>query len=177
MKNRSERHANPKSKGKRRVKVFIGVLITIAIVAFGALQLERYVVDQQAAKLVSAMAPATTTKTTAGTISKLKLAASTPEQIATRLNENESGLVARSKQSISSAEASTSENGIIYTIATDKLNTTTVNMLLSANGDQVKQMAKKIVSSMADAGTNNPKMTINIVDSNGKLIKQLVYTN
>ncbi|MBC6499479.1 hypothetical protein H7R52_14605 [Weissella confusa] len=56
-------------------------------------------------------------------------------------------------------------DAVTLTVTSDKLSPSMINMALATNGDQVNQLANKVLRSMTDAGTKNPSLTIQVVDS------------
>ena len=119
---------------------------------------------------------ATTLSGTNTNLDNLTLSASTPDQMTALLNANEETIISNSKGMITSAEATTDGDTVMYTLSSSKMNKLVVNTLLKTNGDQLETLSDKVLDAMSEAGTENPKMTIKFVDDSGDVVKEVSYS-
>ncbi|GAK30942.1 hypothetical protein WOSG25_060620 [Weissella oryzae SG25] len=168
--------SSDKNKQKKHRHFWSGFgvfVVVLALVAFAGVQLERHIIANKAASIVAKAAPVTK----AGKLADVKLAPSTPNEIADRLNSGKETLISASNGLIDDATANVNGSTVTYDVSSSKLSPLLVSTAMTTNGDQVQQMADKLLTSMKDAGTSNPKVVINVTDTNGNVIKSLTYTN
>lgn len=155
---------------KKGWKIAIGIVLLLGIIIFGAIQLERHFVERR----VTEMLPIKDgTLTTGVKLKNVDVAPMTPDQVAVQLNNEALNL----KQSSRGLFTDTNAVAKSDAVTSDKLSPSMINMALATNGDQVNQLANKVLRSMTDAGTKNPSLTIQVVDSNNKTLKTLTYPN
>lgn len=159
---------------KKGWKIAIGIVLRLGIIIFGAIQLERHFVERR----VTEMLPIKDgTLTTGVKLKNVDVAPMTPDQVAVQLNNEAFNLKQSSRGLFTDTNAVAKNDAVTLTVTSDKLSPSMINMALATNGDQVNQLANKVLRSMTDAGTKNPSLTIQVVDSNNKTLKTLTYPN
>lgn len=165
-----------KKHGKKRLWVSLSIfVVVVGLIVFGGVQFERSVVAGQAATIVSKAAPISSSSL--GTsLADVELAPRSASEISDKLNESSSTLISESNGLFDSAEATVSGSTVTETLTTSKLNSLLVNTAMTTNGDQVQTMADKVLTSMQSACEKNPKLIVNITNTDGKVIKTLTYS-
>lgn len=159
---------------KKGWKIAIGIVLLLGIIIFGAIQFERHFVERR----VTEMLPVKDgTLTTGAKLKNVDVAPMTPDQVAIQLNNEAFNLKQSSRGLFTDTNAVAKNDAVTLTVTSDKLSPSMINMALATNGDQVNQLANKVLRSMTDAGTKNPSLTIQVVDSNNKTLKTLTYPN
>lgn len=168
-----ERRNRPKRKKHRFLKALLSIIVVLALVVAGLVFAERYFVKKAADSISAQIA---SNPEVAAAASNAKIPPATPEQIAQKLNDYADTIVANSAGLLDSARASVSGSTVTYNVASGKLNSLTAGALVAANGDSMQSVADKALNAMSQAGTQNPKVVINLADSSGNTIKSLSYT-
>ena len=159
---------------KKGWKITIGILLILGIAIFGGIQLERHFVEQR----VTDILPIKDGTLAAGAkLKNVELAPMTPDDVALQLNNEAFNLQQSSRGLFSDTNAVAKNDSVTLTVTSDKLSPAMINMALTTNGDQVDQLAQRVLRSMTEAGTKNPRLTIKVVDSNNKALKTLTYPN
>ena len=159
---------------KKGWKITIGILLILGIAIFGGIQLERHFVEQRVTDILPIKDG---TLATGAKLKNVELAPMTPDDVALQLNNEAFNLKQSSRGLFSDTNAIAKNDSVILTVTSDKLSPAMINMALTTNGDQVDQLAQKVLRSMTEAGTKNPRLTIKVVDSNNKALKTLTYPN
>lgn len=159
---------------KKGWKITIGILLILGIAIFGGIQLERHFVEQRVTDILPIKDG---TLATGAKLKNVELAPMTPDDVALQLNNEAFNLKQSSRGLFSDTNAIAKNDSVILTVTSDKLSPAMINMALTTNGDQVDQLAQKVLRSMTEAGTKNPRLTIKVVDSNNKALKALTYPN
>ncbi|QPS71706.1 hypothetical protein [Lactococcus garvieae] len=160
-----------KGIGGRLIGFFLGLAIIIAIILFGLVMLGRYVIESSSNNIISKVIPYSQSLTDASG----KIASASPEAIVSTLNGNASSIVDRSQGFIDSAQATTDGQTVEYKVSSSKLNGLLANGLLATNGDQIEDIANKVLDSMKSAGVEQPQLVLKLTDSQGQLIKTVNY--
>ena len=108
--------------------------------------------------------------------SNIYVGALCPGPVDTEFNENADVIKSQSQGMISSAKATSTSSKVTYTLESSKLNKATVGALLLASGDQVEEVADKVLDSMKKAGVAQPKLQVDLTDDKGNVIKTLNYS-
>ncbi|WP_447408961.1 hypothetical protein ACDP95_01775 [Weissella confusa] len=159
---------------KKGWRITIGILLILGIAIFGGIQLERHFVAQRVTDILPIKDG---TLATGAKLKNVELAPMTPDDVALQLNNEAFNLKQSSRGLISDTNAVAKNDSVTLTVTSDKLSPAMINRALTTNGDQVDQLAQKVLRSMTEAGTKNPRLTIKVVDSNNKTLKTLTYPN
>ncbi|ARE18587.2 hypothetical protein [Lactococcus cremoris] len=108
----------------------------------------RHVISSQTDNIAAKFIPDSQNLTDAAD----QIGSATPSAIASKLNENSDTIKSQSQGLINSAKATSTDSKLTYTLESSKLNKATVGALLLASGDQVKDVADKVLDSMKKAG-------------------------
>lgn len=160
-----------KHRGRKIVVTLLSIIVVLALIAFGAIMLERHMIAGKTEAIISKIVP---------NMSSLgeavgKSASASPSGIANKLNENADAIVNQSQGLIDSAKATSTNSGVTYTVQSSKLNTAAVNTLLTTNGDQAQTIADKVLDAMSQSGVEHPKLKLQLTNASGETVKTLTY--
>jgi|GEM_PF-469727 len=186
MASRSDYKAPKKKKsiGKKILIFFIVLLIIIGGLSAGAVWFARRMVAENAGDIINNIIPAgTDTTQTGGTgetdggsaLADISLPPSTPEQITEKMNSAAQTIVEQSRGLVESAQASVDGSTVTYNLQTSRLNNAMIGAALMASGDQLDEIANKVLDSMEAAGTQNPRLDVNIVDDAGNILRTIPF--
>jgi len=161
-----------KGRGGKIFAILLSIVIFFALIIFGVVMIGRQVISSQTDNIVAQLLP----NSGNGTNGVSQIMTATPSAIATKLNENADVIKSQSQGMISSAKATSTSSKVTYTLESSKLNKATVGALLLASGDQVEEVADKVLDSMKKAGVAQPKLQVDLTDDKGNVIKTLNYS-
>lgn len=170
-----------KGRGGKIFAILLSIVIFFALIIFGVVMIGRQVISSQTDNIAAKFLPSSGSSGSSGSSASVtdavsQMGSATPSAIATKLNENADVIKSQSQGMISSAKATSTDSKVTYTLESSKLNKATVGALLLASGDQVEEVADKVLDSMKKAGVAQPKLQVDLTDDNGKVIKTLNYS-
>ncbi|MFQ8930710.1 MAG: hypothetical protein ACLR69_01735 [Lactococcus lactis] len=170
-----------KGRGGKIFAILLSIVIFFALIIFGVVMIGRQVISSQtdniAAKFLPSSGSSGSSEGSASVTDAVsQMGSATPSAIATKLNENADVIKSQSQGMISSAKATSTSSKVTYTLESSKLNKATVGALLLASGDQVEEVADKVLDSMKKAGVAQPKLQVDLTDDKGNVIKTLNYS-
>lgn len=170
--NSRKRKTVKKRRGGKVFAILLSLIIFLALIVFGIVMVGRHVISSQTDNIAAKFIPDSQNLTDAVN----QIGSATPQAIASKLNENSDTIKSQSQGLINSAKATSTDSKLTYTLESSKLNKATVGALLLASGDQVKDVADKVLDSMKKAGVAQPKLQIDLTDDKGNIIKTLDYS-
>ena len=170
--NSRKRKTEKKRRGGKVFAILLSLIIFLALIVFGIVMVGRHVISSQTDNIAAKFIPDSQNLTDAAD----QIGSATPSAIARKLNENSDTIKSQSQGLINSAKATSTDSKLTYTLESSKLNKATVGALLLASGDQVKDVADKVLDSMKKAGVAQPKLRIDLTDDKGNIIKTLDYS-
>lgn len=173
-----------KGRGGKIFAILLSIVIFFALIIFGVVMIGRQVISSQTDNIAAKFLPSSGSSGSSGssegsasvTDAVSQMGSATPSAIATKLNENADVIKSQSQGMISSAKATSTSSKVTYTLESSKLNKATVGALLLASGDQVEEVADKVLDSMKKAGVAQPKLQVDLTDDKGNVIKTLNYS-
>lgn len=170
-----------KGRGGKIFAILLSIVIFFALIIFGVVMIGRQVISSQtdniAAKFLPSSGSSGSSEGSASVTDAVsQMGSATPSAIATKLNENADVIKSQSQGMISSAKATSTGSKVTYTLESSKLNKATVGALLLASGDQVEEVADKVLDSMKKAGVAQPQLQVDLTDDKGNVIKTLNYS-
>jgi predicted PurR-regulated permease PerM len=173
-----------KGRGGKIFAILLSIVIFFALIIFGVVMIGRQVISSQTDNIAAKFLPSSGSSGSSGssegsasvTDAVSQMGSATPSAIATKLNENADVIKSQSQGMISSAKATSTDSKVTYTLESSKLNKATVGALLLASGDQVEEVADKVLDSMKKAGVAQPKLQVDLTDDKGNVIKTLNYS-
>ncbi|MCT1175161.1 hypothetical protein EFL96_08170 [Lactococcus lactis] len=173
-----------KGRGGKIFAILLSIVIFFALIIFGVVMIGRQVISSQTDNIAAKFLPSSGSSGSSGssegsasvTDAVSQMGSATPSAIATKLNENADVIKSQSQGMISSAKATSTGSKVTYTLESSKLNKATVGALLLASGDQVEEVADKVLDSMKKAGVAQPKLQVDLTDDKGNVIKTLNYS-
>ncbi|CAL97538.1 hypothetical protein [Lactococcus cremoris] len=170
--NSRKRKTEKKRRGGKVFAILLSLIIFLALIVFGIVMIGRHVISSLTDNIAAKFIPESQNLTDAAD----QIGSATPSAIASNLNENSDTIKSQSQGLINSAKATSTDSKLTYTLESSKLNKATVGALLLASGDQVKDVADKVLDSMKKAGVAQPKLQIDLTDDKGNIIKTLDYS-
>ncbi|MGF2993708.1 hypothetical protein [Lactococcus lactis] len=164
-----------KGRGGKIFAILLSIVIFFALIIFGVVMIGRQVISSQTDNIAAKFLPSSEGSASV-TDAVSQMGSATPSAIATKLNENADVIKSQSQGMISSAKATSTDSKVTYTLESSKLNKATVGALLLASGDQVEEVADKVLDSMKKAGVAQPKLQVDLTDDKGNVIKTLNYS-
>ena len=167
-----------KGRGSKIFAILLSIVIFFALIIFGVVMIGRQVISSQTDNIAAKFLPSSGSSEGADSVTDAvsQMGSATPSAIATKLNENADVIKSQSQGMISSAKATSTGSKVTYTLESSKLNKATVGALLLASGDQVEEVADKVLDSMKKAGVAQPKLQVDLTDDKGNVIKTLNYS-
>lgn len=173
-----------KGRGGKIFAILLSIVIFFALIIFGVVMIGRQVISSQTDNIAAKFLPSSGSSGSSGSSegsasvndAVSQMGSATPSAIATKLNENADVIKSQSQGMISSAKATSTGSKVTYTLESSKLNKATVGALLLASGDQVEEVADKVLDSMKKAGVAQPKLQVDLTDDKGNVIKTLNYS-
>ncbi len=170
-----------KGRGGKIFAILLSIVIFFALIIFGVVMIGRQVISSQTDNIAAKFLPSSGSSGSSGSSTSVtdavsQMGSATPSAIATKLNENADVIKSQSQGMISSAKATSTDSKVTYTLESSKLNKATVGALLLASGDQVEEVADKVLDAMKKAGVAQPKLQVDLTDDNGNVIKTLNYS-
>nr|WP_051013177.1 hypothetical protein [Lactococcus cremoris] len=152
--NSRKRKTEKKRRGGKVFAILLFLIIFLALIVFGIVMVGRHVISSQTDNIAAKFIPDSQNLTDAAD----QIGSATPSAIVSKLNENSDTIKSQSQGLINSAKATSTDSKLTYTLESSKLNKATVGALLLASGDQVKDVADKVLDSMKKAGVAQPKL-------------------
>ena len=171
----------PKKVKKKRSKAWLVILLTLlvfaGVVVGGVVLFARHIVSNQATNIVTSMIPSQV-DASGQNLADIQLEPSTPQEISQHLNAASSAIVERAGGFLNSATATATDSSVTYDVSLGAAaaNPLLVNGLLATNGDQIEEIANRVLDSMQASGVENPTLTLNLTDDDGNIIRTLHYS-